>query len=159
MKLQILAGCVALAVLAGCESRYNPGNWGWFGGSRSEPTLEPRRGYPLDYDPRPLVQQVLSMQVDQVSGGAVVTAVGLPPTQGYWAADLVSAYETEAGKIASRDGVIELRFLIVPPPQQRPVVNQVSREVSAGIFLSDQALTGVRQIRVVGQENQRSSSR
>ena len=130
MKLKIVAGLVmALLVLSGCQSRYNPVNWGWFGGSRSEATLAPNRGYPSDVDPRPLVSQVVSMQVDRVPGGAIVTAVGLPPTQGYWAADLVSTYETEAGKIASKDGVIQLEFRVVPPRGPQNVVNQRSREI------------------------------
>ncbi len=159
MKVQIVAGLVAVLVLAGCQSRYNPGNWGWFSNSSDTPTLAPNKGYPSDVDPRPLVSQVVEMQVDQVPGGAVVTAVGLPPRQGYWAADLVSTYKSEAGKIASKDGVIQLEFRVVPPRQQTNVVNTASRELTAGAFISDQSLGGVRQIRVIGQNNQRTSSR
>lgn len=159
MKLPIFAGLVAVLVLAGCQSRYNPSNWGWFGGSRSEPSLAPRNGYPSDIDPRPLVSQVVSMSVDQVPGGAVVTAVGLPPTQGWWAADLVSTYVTEAGQTAPKDGVIQLEFRVVPPVSARGSVNKASRELTAGTFLSEQTLRGVRQIRVIGANNQRSSGR
>ncbi|PRY21433.1 hypothetical protein CLV78_10946 [Aliiruegeria haliotis] len=159
MKVQILAGVIAVLVLAGCESRYNPGNWGWFGGGRSEPTLAPRKGYVDDSDPRPVIDQVVSMTVDKVPGGAVVTAVGLPRTQGYYAADLISTYETEAGKPAAKDGVMRLEFRIVPPRQPRPVVNQASREVVSAFYLSDQALQSVRQITVVGARNQVSSRR
>ncbi|SDJ41825.1 hypothetical protein [Aliiruegeria lutimaris] len=158
MKVQIVAGLVAVLVLTGCQSRYNPTNWGWFSGSQSG-TLEPRKGYPSDVDPRNLVSQVTSMQIDQVPGGAIVTAVGLPPTQGYWNADLISTYKTETGAVAPKDGVIQLEFVIAPPRQQRNVVNTASREVSAGTFLSDQTLRGVRTIRVIGQNNQRSSNR
>ncbi|MFV0333999.1 MAG: hypothetical protein ACK5JR_08020 [Tropicimonas sp.] len=161
MKAQIVAGLVAVLVLTGCQSRFNPTNWGWgwFGNDRSEPTLAPRDGYPSDIDPRPLVAQVTSMQVDRASGGAIVTAVGLPATQGYWAADLVSTYKTEAGRIAAKDGVLQLEFLVVPPRERRRSGTTVSREISAGIFISEQSLAGVREIRVVGQNNQRSSRR
>ncbi|MDV7141592.1 hypothetical protein R3X27_02745 [Tropicimonas sp. TH_r6] len=159
MKVQIVAGLLAVLVLAGCQSRYNPGNWGWFSNSTGEPSLAPNKGYPIDADPRPLVSQVVSMQVDQVPGGAVVTAVGLPPRQGYWGADLISTYKSEAGRIAPKDGVIQLEFRVVPPKRQTNAVNQASRELSAGAFISDQSLRGVRQIRVIGQNNQRTSSR
>ncbi len=159
MKVQIVAGLLAIGLLAGCQSRYSPNNWGWFGGSQSEPTLAPNDGYAPDYDRRPLVQQVVSMSVDQVPGGAIVTAVGLPPTQGYWEADLVSTYETESGKPAPKDGVMRLEFRIVPPRGQKRVSTAISREVTAGTFLSDQALGAVRTITVVGSGNQRSSGR
>ncbi|RYH10380.1 hypothetical protein [Tropicimonas sp. IMCC6043] len=159
MKTQIVAISLAVLVLAGCSSRYNPVNWSWFGGSRSEASLAPRGGFPSDVDPRPLVSQVVSMQVDRVPEGAVVTAVGLPPTQGWWAAGLVSRYESEAGRIAAKDGVIELEFRILPPAKPQNVINEASREVSAGIYLSNQTLAGVRRITVIGQNNQRTSNR
>lgn len=159
MKAQIVAGLVAVLVLAGCESRYNPTNWGWFGGSRSAPTLEPQDGYEDTTEIRPLVQQVLSMSVDQVPGGAIVTATGLPPSQGYWEADLVSAFQTVTGDVASKDGEIRLDFRIVPPRTPKPVVNQRSREVTTGLYLSDQTLQNVRRITVVGSANSRSSTR
>jgi hypothetical protein len=159
MRLQIVAGLLVLTVLAGCQSRYNPTNWGWFGGSTGEATLAPRSGYAPDVDPRPLADQIVSMQVDRLPGGAIVTAVGLPRTQGYWKADLVSTYKTESGKTAAKDGVIRLEFRVIPPRGPRPVVNQASREISAGIYLTDQTLRGVRTITVVGAQNQRSSRR
>lgn len=159
MKTQIVAGLVAVLVLGGCESNYNPGNWGWFSRSQSTPTLEPGKGYEDKTDYRPMVEQVTSMSVDRVHGGAIINAVGLPKTQGYWAADLVPTYETESGKPTSKDGVMRLEFRVVPPRTPQPSVNQRSREVVAGLFLSDQALQGARQIIVVGEQNQRSSSR
>ncbi|MFD0981389.1 hypothetical protein [Tropicimonas aquimaris] len=159
MKAQIVAGVIAALVLTGCQSRLNPGNWGWFGGSRSAPTLEPEDGYDQNADLRPLVEQVVSMSVEQTPGGAIVTATGLPPTQGYWKADLVSAYETVTGAVASKDGEIRLEFRIVAPPTPKPVGAARSREVTTALFLTDQTLRNVRQITVVGQANARSSSR
>ncbi|SNT11032.1 hypothetical protein [Tropicimonas sediminicola] len=159
MKAQIVAGVIAALVLAGCQSRYNPGNWGWFGGSRSAPTLEPRDGYEQNADFRPLVEQVVSMTVEQTPGGAIVTATGLPPTQGYWKADLVSTYQTVTGEVAAKDGEIRLEFRIVPPPTPTPASTARSREVTTALFLTDQTLRNVRQITVVGQANARSSRR
>ena len=141
MKTQIIVGLTVLLMLAGCNSRYNPGNWGWFGGGGgSEPTLEPGRGYTDTSERRPLVARVLTMSVEPTHGGAIVTAVGLPPTQGYWAADLVPHFTTEAGRPTSKDGIMQLDFHIVPPPVQNYVVNQSSREITAAVFLSEQSL-------------------
>lgn len=159
MKTQIIIGLTAVLVLAGCQSRYNPGNWGWFGGGSSEPTLAPRRGYTEYVETRPLVDRILSVSVEPVHGGAIVTAVGLPPTQGYWSADLVPVNTTETGRPISIDGVMLLEFRIVPPPVRNPVVNEVSREVVAGRFLSTQSLGNARQVTVVARQNQASARR
>lgn len=159
MKVLFVAGLMATVALAGCQSRLNPAHWSWFERSASEPTLAPKEGYPSDVDPRPRVSQVVSMQVDRTQGGAIVTAVGLPPTQAYWEAALIPTYKGDGGKVAAKDGVIQLEFLAVPPFQHRREGTRISRELSAGIFLSDQSLEGVREIRVVGQNNQRSSRR
>ena len=67
--------------LAGCgrigQSKLNPFNW--FEKS------EPRETIVLpgeQTDPRPLVDTVLSMQVEPIPGGAIVRARGVSPTQG-----------------------------------------------------------------------------
>ncbi|WP_068111390.1 hypothetical protein [Tropicimonas marinistellae] len=159
MKAQHVAGLLAVLLLAGCESSYNPANWGWFGRSQSTPTLAPSDGYEDTTDIRPLVSQVVSMRIERAPGGAIVTAVGLPPTQGYWAADLLSTYVDVVGDVAANNGEILLEFRIVPPRAPQPAINAQSREVTAGIFLSDQTLQGVRTVTVVGQNNRRSSRR
>ncbi|SFB70291.1 hypothetical protein [Tropicimonas isoalkanivorans] len=159
MKVQIVAGLAAALVLTGCQSRYNPVNWSWGGGNASRTTLAPDDGYEDKTERRPLVSQVLSMDVERVPGGAIVTAVGLPPTQGYWKADLVSTYQTVTGEVAAKDGEIRLEFKIIPPPVPNPVVNQQSREVVAGTYLTDQTLYNVRRITVVAANNSVASSR
>ena len=152
-----LAALVAVLALAGCESRFNPVNW--FGGSTEEATLAPRRGYVETVDRRPLVQQVLSMKVDRVPGGAIVSAIGLPPTQGHWATDLVPETTTIGDKPVADNGVLAFQFRLLPPPGPRRSGTPVSRELSASTFLTDQELLGVRTIVVRGQTNQFSARR
>lgn len=160
MNYRIIAGAAALLVLAGCESRYNPGNWGWFsGGGGKQETLEPRGGYEDPSDRRPFVTQVTDVRVERVAGGAIVTAVGLPPTQGYWEADLVPAYTTVTGKPAARDGVMWLEFRAIGPLTPHPVGTPLSREVVTGVFLTDQALANAGRIVVVAEGNERIARR
>ena len=158
-KTRIAAGLLAVLVLAGCESRFNPGNWNLWGGGGTPTTLAPSGGYGDTTDPRPLVDQVVSVRVDSRPGGVIVTADGLPPTIGYWEVGLVPVYESVTGKPASKDGIMWLEFVAVGPLRPQPAVTPPAREVTAGIHLSEQALRGTRQIVVVGQRNQRSASR
>lgn len=158
MKMRIVPALLAVLALTACESRYNPGNWNWGGGSTAT-TLAPQGGYGDRSDQRPLVEQVVSVSVENVPGGAIVTAVGLPPTVGYWNVDLVPVHESVTGKPVGQDGVMWLEYVAVGPLSQQPAVTQAAREVIAGIHLSDQALRGVGQVVVVGQNNQRSARR
>jgi len=159
MRKTALAGMVALAVLAGCESRLNPFNW--FGGSREAtlpvgaaeaPTIVPQ-------DPRPSVDQIAALTIDRVPGGALVTAVGVPATQGWFEAALVPVTRDAEGLPQAEGGEIVLRFVAVPPLQPQPAGTARSREITAGLFLSDRRLEGVRTITVRGQSNQRASRR
>ncbi|MBM2576548.1 hypothetical protein JQC91_09530 [Jannaschia sp. Os4] len=148
--MRTIAAITATAlVLSGCGlggSRLNPLNW--FGGDREVRAAPTERAAPQI----PLVDQVVSLQVDQAPGGAIVSTVGLPPTQGFWDAELVP--------VPSEDGsTYVLEFQLLPPPAPQPQGTQPSREVLAGTFLSDQTLAGVRRIAVQGARNQRVVSR
>jgi hypothetical protein len=154
----VLAGALALS---GCNwfrnSSVNPFNWF----QSSEPTNEEidaavalaEREAAL-MDGRQLIPQVISLDVMPTQYGAVVTAVGLPPTQGWWAADLIP--ENDGFPV---EGVVTFRFVVAPAPPGKRVSTQQSRELSAGAFLPRQRLPEIREIVVLGQEGSRSSRR
>lgn len=146
-------------VLAGCETRWNPVNW--FGRSQEAtlpvaaaetPTIVPQ-------DPRPSVDQVVELTVDRVEGGALITAMGVPATQGWFEADLVPDTRDIEGRPQAEDGELAFRFVAVPPPTPQPAGSPRSRQISASVFVSSQRLEGARTITVKGQTNQRSSRR
>ncbi len=154
-KLALLVTlCVALA---GCgrirDSKLNPFNW--FGRS-AERTEQPvtKDGNTAPKDNRILVSQVTEMKVDAMPGGAIVTAAGLPPTQGWWDAELVA---DNAGSPV--DGVMTYRFVVAEPPYAQRTSTPQSREVTAGAFLSDIKLATITEIVVQGETNARSSRR
>ena len=144
----VFVSLVALSACAGVrDSKVNPFNW--FKKSRPEPVM----AMPVaPVDDRMLVENVLSLAVEPFPGCAIIRATGLPPTQGYWDAELVAQPVDENGKLV-------LEFRIFPPVTPAGVVNQQSREVVAGLRLSNIKLDGVRQIVVQGASNARSSSR
>lgn len=152
MRRSILALLAASMVLTACaavrESRLNPLNW--FGGDRSEEVLTAEPG--LVVDGRPLVSQVISLQVDPTPEGAIIRAVGLPPVQGFWKAELVEI-ETEDPSVLAYD------FRVVPPVEQTAQGTQQSREIILAEEVSSARLSRVRQIVVIGQSNRRSVTR
>ena len=151
MRIRLIFAIVALSMLTACggfrDSRLNPKNW--FG--RSQPA-EQTSVAAEPADKRPLVDQVLSMQVESFPGGAIVRASGLPPTQGYWDAELVALPLDDTGKLV-------LEFHVFPPINGAAVVNQQSREITVAYSLSTIKLEGVSQIIVQGANNARASKR
>ncbi len=151
MRLPLTAALIALTVLSACgglrDSRLNPMNW--FG--RSQPAAQVQVAA-APTDPRALVDQVLSMTVESYPGGAIVRATGLPPTQGYWQAELVA-------RPLDENGVLVLDFRVFPPIAAAGVINQQSREITVAYNLSDIKLQGISEIVVQGAGNARSSRR
>ena len=156
MTIARLTALMAFALVAGCgglaESRLNPLNW--FGGSESRVVLYPDGGFAEPADRRGLVDQVTSLAVEPVIGGAVIHAAGLPPVQGFWDGELVSTTD-----MVPENGVLVLEFRIRPPLQPTAVSTERSREVVVGLFVSRQKLDGVREIRVVAARNLRTVRR
>ncbi|MFT5345397.1 MAG: hypothetical protein ACI95S_001132 [Dinoroseobacter sp.] len=150
MKSLVAAGLIATLVVAGCGTRLNPLNW--FGSSEETITAAP-----ADFvtDPRPLVSQVTSLQIERTVGGAIIRAVGLPPSQGYWDAELVPLNNEEPDE----NRVLAYEFRISTPVFARSVSTQQSREVVVAHFISDRGLDGVRRITVSGSETSRSTNR
>jgi hypothetical protein len=145
----LMALLVVVLGLTGCASRLNPMNW--FGRDREE-RVQISETVAAPVDDRQLVTEVISLSVDPLPGGAIVRAMGLPPRQGYWEADLV--------EIGREDGEIVFEFRVYRPadPNTR-VSTQRSREILAGTSLTTQDLAGIRQIVVIAQQNRRSVSR
>ncbi len=150
MKFLVAAGLIATLVVAGCGTRLNPLNW--FGSD-----AETIAGAPADFiaDPRELVTQVTSLKIERTVGGAIIRAVGLPPTQGYWDAELVPLNNEEPDE----NRVLTYEFRISAPVFSRAVSTQQSREVVVAQFISDRGLAGVRRITVTGSESSRSTNR
>lgn len=147
-RTTVLVSLIALSACAGIrKSKINPFNW--FG--RSQETAQVAIPAEAE-DQRLLVDTVLDMKVEQFHGGAIVHAMGLPPTQGYWDAELVPLPRDDSGKLV-------LEFRIFPPITKAGVVNQQSREVSVGLRLSNIKLDGITQIVVQGANNARASNR
>ncbi|SIN97301.1 hypothetical protein [Vannielia litorea] len=157
MTKPLLAAMVLVTAISGCsrlaESRINPFNW--FGGSRSEARTVQSVQTVTVRDSRQLVTQVTRMSVERTPGGAIVTAVGLPPSQGYWDAELVPA--TPDG--LPRNGVMVYDFRIERPLEFQAQGTPRSREVTVAVHLSTIDLAAINTIVVRGQANQRSAGR
>ena len=144
----VLMLCLGLAACGGMrDSKLNPFNW--FGRSQeTEKVALPE----APRDPRALVQQVIGLAVEEVPGGAIVRATGLPPTQGYWQAELVPQPVDETGRLV-------LEFRVFPPVETMRAGTQPSREVVVALYLSNYKLETIREIVVQGEANARSARR
>lgn len=145
----MLRPCLFVALLLGlaaCGTNLNPFNW--FGNAREEPieVVEDADGDPADL--RGLVSSVASLNVDALPGnsGAIVRAVGVPPTQGFWDAELV--------ELSNEDGELVFEFRVFPPSRPAAAGPQRSREIYAGVELNRFDLYGIRTITVRGATNQ-----
>lgn len=150
MKRTVLAALGVVLVVSGCgmirESRLNPFNW--FG--RAEPRETVTTSAPQDQ--RLLVSQVLTLSVDPYSAGAIVRAKGIPPSQGWWDAELVP-------RPIDENGVLVFDFRVFPPITETPEGTPRSREITVAISLSNVKLDQVREIVVQGATNALSSRR
>ncbi len=149
MTPRILVALLVVVGLAGCGSRLNPMNW--FGNDREEQiVVETPNAAPVDG--RQLVTQIASLDVDPTPGGAIIRAVGLPPRQGYWEADLV--------EVSREDAELVFEFRIREPYDPATRVGEPrSREVYTATAVSRYDLSGIRTITVIGQQNRRSVRR
>ncbi|MDA8747151.1 hypothetical protein N9M66_02950 [Litoreibacter sp.] len=145
----LLAILAVAMIVSACSSRLNPVNW--FGRDRAE-VVETAPDANVTRDGRRFVDQVVQLAVDATPNGAIVRAVGLPLTQGYWDAELV--------RVNSQDpSLVVFEFRVVPPLERRNQGTEQSREIIAATSISNAALQGVRSISVVGARNRRSVRR
>jgi len=153
MRRPLVAALSALMLLAACgggfSARLNPFNW--FGRSAPvETTATPEVALPQDG--RMLVADVLSLVVEAYPGGAIVRATGLPPSQGWWNAELVALPLDENGVLVYEFRVAEPAVALRQGPAQ-------SREIAVATSLTDRQLADVTQIVVQGAANARASRR
>lgn len=151
MKKTVLAAMGVVLIVAGCggirESRLNPFNW--FG--RAEPR-ETVAAVATPEDARLLVEQVVDLKVEPFSTGAIIRARGIPPSQGWWDAELVA-------RPLDENGVLVFDFRVFPPIAPTPQGTPRSREITVATSLSNVRLDEVREIVVQGATNALSSRR
>jgi hypothetical protein len=140
MKRALILVTVVGLTLAGCgKSNLNPMNW-----------FKARKGtevevYTPPVDPRGLIDQVASLQIEPVRTGVLVRATGVPPTQGFWDAALVALPSDGSGKL-----VFEFRIF---PPTVAAAGSQPSREITAVASVTKFNLDGITSIEVKGAQN------
>ena len=140
MRFRLPIAILALTAMTACggfSSRLNP--FKWF--KRSAPVAVVSAETPAD--PRPLVANVLSMQIESYPGGAIVRATGLPPTQGYWRPNWCRARSMKKARWCWNSTSSR-------PQVAAAVVNQQSREITVAYNLSDIKLQQINQIVVQG---------
>ncbi len=150
MKKPIATLLLSALLMTGCASKLNPFNW--FKRSTNETVQQVAPGQVIEN--RNLVDQVISLQIEKTNGGAIIHAVGLPPSQGYWDAELVPENDEKPVK-----GVLTYKFRIDQPFEFKRASTPTSREVVVGHFVSNIKLRDVTTIRVLGARNARSSRR
>ncbi len=134
-----LSGCAAVN-----ESRFNPLNW--FGSE--EETLDP---IAVENERRPLVAQITGLVIERTPGGAIIRATALPPTQGWFDAELISANQDDDPV----DGVLAFAFRAIPPETRQAQSTERSRELSAAVFVTNLTLANTSTVQVTGQLNSR----
>lgn len=154
-------------VLSSCgsmrESRLNPLNW--FGSSTSQPVtaeaevnpLIPRRRASIfrsEQNPAyegNLIGEVSQLLIERRPGGAILRVTGKTDVQGPFDLRLIKLdSESDAGTLT-----YEFRAIQTPGPRG----SDRSRTYTAALWLSDQEMGSVREIRVKGRTNIRSSRR
>jgi hypothetical protein len=151
MKRTMIAVLSLTLTLTGCarltESRLNPVNW--FG--RAQPEVLTQL-YAAPQETRPLIAKVTDLRVEAYPGGAIVTATGLPPTDGYWQAELV-------GQPVDGQGRLVFEFRVTPPTVPAGAGTTYTRQITAATTVSTIKLQGVASIVVQGADNSLSSRR
>ena len=151
MKRALLVMLITATLLAGCarigQSKFNPVNWF----SHARP-VAPTTLYTAPTDARALVAQVTELTIDPYPGGAIVRATGLPPTQGYWSAELVPQELDDKGRLV-------YDFRIFPPTTPAVAGTPYSRQITVAANISAIRLVQVTTIVVQGTNNALSARR
>lgn len=159
---------MALSACGWRDSRINPVNW--FGNSRSAPvpaqdpgqtnplipdrssSIFKRRNQEAPYLGSP-VDQITALSVEPSGGGAIIRVTGRTLRQGAYDVRLVAANDG-----TPVDGLLTLELRAMQP-DDTPQGPEATRRVHAGRFVSDQDLSRISAIRVVGLRSSQTSSR
>lgn len=101
---------------------------------------------------RPLMPQIAALAVEPTPGGAILRATGLPPQQGYWDGALLPVAQPDPS-------VLAYEFRALPPATPTRVSTDRSRYVDVAVYVANDALAGIREIRVSAAENARAARR
>lgn len=135
------AALLALPLLAACSGGGNVLTNAIFA-----PLPDPRAEAAAQSGGVPVADTILRVETAPMPGGLILSAVALPPRQGYWDPALVPVR-------ADADGVLVLEFRLLPPLNAATAGPPPSREVLAGVLLTEDDLAGVRRITVQGVGN------
>lgn len=152
---------ISALLLAGCGGRFSDSGWnpfGWFGDNQGPTTLEPEEGYVATADERSLIPHLASAHWQPLNEGRLLVVSGLAPTKGYHSAALVTARRQPKGRIsADADGVLRLRFVALPPPQEseaaRMPANPTTDTITAAMAFSHTQLARFTRVEIAGGTN------
>ncbi|MBY6005493.1 hypothetical protein KUV62_16325 [Salipiger bermudensis] len=162
MKKSLTVLIVAGVVLAGCSSSWNPVNW--FGQSETVPTtidtsatgasnplIPARRASIFRSDAAELylgsrIETISELLIERRPGGAIIRVTGTANRAGPFEVRLLpDEAETDGDTLAYTMNALQ---------SAGPVnVDADARSVTAAIWLTDQELFGIREIRVAGRSN------
>jgi len=130
----------------------------WFGSTpRGPQTLEPEGGF-VRVDSRQPIAQVTGARWERLTEGRLLVVTGLAPTKGWWDAALIPEMPMPARRLrADEDGVLRLRFVASPPPEDLASARISARAevdtITVALTLSNAALRGIEQVVVQGAAN------
>lgn len=176
MRLFTTSVLVSALALSACgtirDSAVNPANWFGNGRGTSAPVKQVANTNPLlpsdqstglfakkrardaIYQGQP-IDQITSLVIERVPGGAVIRATGLAAVQGVYSVQLTPANEDEVPV----DGVLSYRLEGIRPAQSQGIGSPHTRTLVAAHAVTDQQLKGVRTIRVAAARNVQTSRR
>lgn len=167
MRRTLVISLATVGLLAGCgggssSASFNP--FSWFGKDKAVTVTEdgqqvvvleslaPGKGYIAFTDTRPLIPDVTEVSIDRLPGGAVVRASGVAPSLGYYDAELVAISD-------GSDGRLVLQFRARHPAKAPGIGSVHQRTLTVALRLSDDDLSGVREIVVQGANTSRVTRR